>query len=71
MSHDAIVQLLCYAQAELLPVRLTLRDGAEVVGTPTTIDVHPTAYEVFLEPHGDAATEIGISLTGITSAELL
>lgn len=70
MTTDAIVELLGYASGNDLTVRLVLRDGAEVVGIPSSVDTHLTAYEVFLHPTGDDDTEIGISLGAIVSAEL-
>jgi hypothetical protein len=48
-----------------------LRDGSEVVGAPSSVDLHPTAHEVFLRPAGDDDTEIGISLAAIVAAELV
>ena len=71
MSTDGVIQLLTYAQAEVRPVRLVLRDGTEVVGTPSSVDTHPTAYEVFLHPAGDADTEIAVSIAAIASAEMI
>ena len=70
MKTDAIIEVLGYANGNLLPVRLVLRDGSEVTGVPSSVDLHPTAHEVFLRPAGDDDTEIGISLTAIVSAEL-
>lgn len=70
MDIDAIVEVLRWANGQGLPVRLILRDESEVRGVPTTVDLHPTAHEVFLRPeHGDE-TEIGVSFGDITSAEL-
>lgn len=71
MSTDGVIQLLTYAQAELRPVRLVLRDGEEITGTPSTIDIDPGAYEVFLNPAGDDETEIGVSIAAIVRAEML
>ncbi len=71
MTFDAIVALLTYANDNEHAVRVILRDGTEVTGTPSSVDLHPTAFEVFLHPEGAADTEIGVALTGITSAELV
>lgn len=71
MSAAAVLDVLTYAQAHLRPVRLVLRDGSEVAGTPSTVDPHPAALEVFLHPAGDDDTEIGVTLTAIAKAELL
>ncbi len=70
MTPDAIIAVLTYANGNDLAVRVSLRDGTEVTGTPSTVDLHPTAYEVFLHPAGDDETEIGIALTEIVSAEM-
>ena len=70
MTVEAIIELLGYANGHDEPVRLLLRDGTEVVGTPSSVDTHVTAYEVFLHPAGDDDTEIGIALTAIVSAEM-
>jgi hypothetical protein len=48
-----------------------LRDESEVHGVPTSVDLHPTAHEVFLRPEHNDDTEIGISLGDILSAELV
>ena len=71
MTMSAVIEVLSYANGQLLPVRVVLRDGTEVTGIPSSVDVHPTANEVFLHPAGDDETEIGLSLTAIVSAELV
>lgn len=71
MQLDAIIEVLGFASGNELPVHLELRDGTEVVGVPSSVDLHPTAHEVFLTPSGDDETEIGISIAAITLAELL
>ena len=71
MTTESIIEVLGYANGNERPVRVTLRDGTEVVGTPTSVDLHPTANEVFLHPYGDDETEIGISLAAIVSAEMV
>lgn len=71
MDTERIIELLGFANGQLLPVRLVLRDGSEVTGVPSSVDTHPTAHEVFLRPAGDDETEIGVSLAAIRSAELL
>jgi hypothetical protein len=70
MTSSAVIEVLSYANGQLLPVRVVLRDGTEVTGIPSSVDVHPTANEVFLHPAGDDETEIGLSLAAIVSAEL-
>ncbi|HEY4321127.1 MAG TPA: hypothetical protein VGM77_08085 [Gemmatimonadales bacterium] len=71
MSTDTIIELLGYAQGQECLVRLVLIDGTEVIGVPSSVDLHPTAYEAFIRPDGDDDTEIGISLTAIASAEMV
>lgn len=71
MTLDVIIETLRYANGQELPVRLVLRDGAEVHGIPTVVDLHITAHEVFLRPVHDDDTEIGVSLEAIQSAELV
>jgi hypothetical protein len=71
MNADAVIELLTYAHANDCAVRLILRDGTEIVGTPSSVDTHPTAYEVFLHPAGDGETEIAVSIGGISSAEMI
>jgi hypothetical protein len=71
MPIDAILEVLTYANGNACPVRIVLRDGTEVIGTPSSVDTHPTAYEVFLHPTGDADTEIAVSIAAIVSAEMI
>ncbi|MBP6444836.1 MAG: hypothetical protein KA267_12485 [Gemmatimonadales bacterium] len=71
MDIDAIIEVLRWANGQGLPVRLVLRDQGEVHGVPTSVDLHPTAHEVFLRPEHNDDTEIGISLGDILSAELV
>ena len=71
MNTTAIIELLGYANGNDCAVRLVLRDGTEVTGTPSSVDVHPTAYEVFLRPGGDDETEIAVSIAAIVSAEMI
>ena len=71
MTTDAIIEVLGFANGNEREVRVRLRDGTEVVGTPTSVDLHPTANEVFLHPAGADDTEIGISLAAIVSAEMV
>ena len=71
MTTEAILEVLAFANGNMLPVRLVLRDGGEVVGIPSSVDTHITAHEVFLRPSGDDDTEIGISFAAILSAELM
>ena len=71
METAAIVELLSYANGNDCAVRLVLRDGSEVLGTPSSVDIHPTAYEVFLRPAGDDETEIAVALSAIASAEMI
>ncbi len=70
MLLDAIIEVLSFASGNELAVRLELEDGSEVVGVPSSVDLHPTAHEVFLMPSGNDQTEIGISIHAITLAEL-
>jgi len=71
MTTEAIIELLGYASGNDCLERLVLRDGTEVIGTPSSVDTHPTALEVFLHPLGDDDTEIGVSLTAIALAEMV
>ena len=71
MTTESIIEVLGYANGNEREVRVVLRDGTEVTGTPTSVDLHPTANEVFLHPTGDDETEIGISLAAIVSAEMV
>ena len=71
MTTEAIIALLTWANGNDLAVRMQLRDGTEVTGTPSSVDTHPTAYEVFVHPAGDTDTEIGIALSAIVSAEMV
>lgn len=70
MEIDAIVEVLRWANGQGVPVSLVLRDGSRVIGIPTSVDIHPTAHEVFLRPERNDETEIGVSFGDITSAEL-
>jgi hypothetical protein len=71
MSSPAVLEVLTYAHANFRAVRLVLQDGTEVLGVPSSIDTHPTAYEAFLHPVGDDDTEIGVSLGAVVSAEMI
>lgn len=70
MTIEEIIEVLRFANGQGLPVRLVLRDGSEVHGIPTVVDLHVTAHEVFLQPMGGDETEVGVSLAAIRSAEL-
>ncbi len=71
MELDAILEVLTYANSNEQSVRLTLRDGTEMVGVPSVVDTHPTAHEVYVAVGGDDDTEVGIAIAAITSAELV
>ncbi len=71
MSWQATIETLGYAAAHDLRVRVVTDDGAEVLGTPTSVDVHPTANEVYLRPLGQDDGEIALSLARVTRVELL
>jgi len=71
MQLDAIIEVLAFASGNERAVRLKLSDGSEVVGVPASVDLHPTAHEVYLMPSGNDETEIGVSIGAITLAELL
>lgn len=71
MTSESVLQLLTYANGIDCTVRLVLRDGTEVIGVPSSIDTHPTAFEAYLRPTGDPDTEIAISLGAIISAEMI
>ncbi len=71
MTPTEIIEVLGYANGADLTVRLLLTDGTTVTGLPTSVDLHPTAHEVFLRPLGAEETEIAVSLGAIASAELV
>jgi hypothetical protein len=71
MTTESIIEVLGYANGNEREVRVVLHDGTELTGIPTSVDLHPTANEVFLHPAGDDETEIGISLAAIVSAEMV
>lgn len=73
MHTEAIIEVLSYASGHDRAVHLVMHDGTVVTAVPTSVDLHPTAYEVFLRPVGDEddPVEIAVSLSAILSAELL
>lgn len=71
MELDAILEVLTYANGNDRSVRLTLRDGTEMIGVPSVVDTHPTAHEVYIAVGGDDDTEVGIAFAAITTAELI
>ncbi len=71
MTYEEILEHLGYAGGHDLLVRITLQDGTEVVGIPTSVDIHPTAHEVYLQPLGVEDTEIGVGLGQIARVDLL
>lgn len=71
MRYDEIVSLLGYAGDHDHAVRITTTDSTEVVGVPTSVDTHVTAYEVYLRPQGVDDTEIAVSLGAIVAVEMV
>lgn len=73
MDTAAIIEVLSFASGNERAVHLVMRDGASVTAVPTSVDLHPTAFEAFLRPVDDEddPVEIAVSLTAILSAELL
>ncbi len=71
MEFEAIVEVLRFANSNNHAVRLTLDDGTEVLGVPSSVDIELDAMEVFLRPSGDDETEIAVSLGAIHSAALV
>jgi hypothetical protein len=71
MDSDVIAEVLRFANDDLVPVRLVLKDGTEVVGVPTVVDIDDVTEEIFLQPEGDDAVEIGVTLAAIKLAELV
>jgi hypothetical protein len=71
MELDAILEVLTFANSNEQSVRLTLRDGTEMIGVPSVVDTHPTAHEVYIAVGGDDDTEVGIAIEAIASAELI
>jgi len=70
MQYEAIVELLDYAGGHERQVRITTTEDHEVIGTPTSVDTHPTALEVYLRPAGADDLEIAISLAHIRRVEM-
>jgi hypothetical protein len=71
MTYEAIVEMLDYAGGHRQAVRITTTDAQEIVGIPTSVDTHPTALEVFLQPIGADDIEIAIRLTEIRAVTTL
>lgn len=71
MDYRDIIEYLGYAAGHDLQVRITTRDGTELVGVPSSVDAHLTANEVYVRPIGLEDTEIGLSLSAVTAVELL
>jgi hypothetical protein len=71
MEIEEIIEVLGFANGNNRAVRLTMEDGTEVFGVPSSVDLHPTAYEVYLKPFGDDITEIGVSIGAISTAEMV
>jgi hypothetical protein len=71
MTYEEILEHLGYATGHDLQVRITLQDGGEIVGIPTSVDIHPTAHEVYIQPLGVEDTEIGVGLGQIRRVDLL
>jgi hypothetical protein len=71
MELDTIIEVLTFANSNEQSVRLTLRDGTEVIGIPSVVDTHPTAHEVYIAVGGDDDTEVGIAFEAIATAELI
>lgn len=71
MELDAILEVLTFGNSNEQAVRLTLRDGTEMIGIPSVVDTHPTAHEVYIAVGGDDDTEVGIAFEAITHAELV
>jgi hypothetical protein len=71
MTYEEILEYLGYAAGHDLQVRITLQDGSEIVGIPTSVDIHPTAHEVYVQPLGVEDTEIGVGLGQIQRVDLL
>lgn len=70
MEYQAVIETLGWAAGHELPVRVGLTGGTSIVGVPTSLDIHPTAHEVYLRPIGDEDTEIALSLAAIQTVEL-
>jgi hypothetical protein len=71
MEIEEIVEVLRFANGNDRAVRLLTDDGTEVLGVPSSVDLHPSANEVFLRPSGNDETEIAVSLGAIARAELV
>lgn len=70
MTYDEIVEFLGYASGHDLSVRLTLQDGTEVLGVPTSLDTHVTANEVYLRIAGPDDPEVALSLAHVDRVDL-
>ncbi|MEO8201192.1 MAG: hypothetical protein ABI679_11770 [Gemmatimonadota bacterium] len=71
MNYDDIVSVLGFAGDNDHLVRIRTTAKLEVIGTPTTVDTHIAAHEVYLRPTGAEETEIAVSLAAIESVELV
>jgi hypothetical protein len=71
MDYEQVVAALAYAASHERTVRIVTTGGQEVIGVPTSVDTHPTAHEVYLQPPDDDATEIALSLGAVAEVELL
>jgi hypothetical protein len=71
VTHQEIVSMLGWAAHNERTVRITTADRSEVVGVPSSLDTDPGALEVYLRPAGADDTEIVVTLTAITTVELL
>ncbi|MFI5234642.1 MAG: hypothetical protein ACHQXA_02935 [Gemmatimonadales bacterium] len=71
MTYEDILGVLGYANGHDVAVRIVTTDRAEVIGIPTSVDTHITAYEVYLRPIGEDETEIALSLGAIELVELV
>jgi len=71
MTWEATIETLGYAAAHDLRVRVITDDGAEFLGTPTSVDVHPASLEVYLRPLGQDDGEVAVSLARVSRVELL
>ncbi len=71
MTYEQIVTALGYASSHEQTVRIITTGGQEVIGVPTSVDTHPTAHEVYLQPPGNDSLELALSLGTIAEVELL
>lgn len=70
MDYDAVVETLTFALGHERLATLTLRDGQTLVGIPTALDTHPTAFEVTISSADDPDQLLTLSLAAVAEVTL-